>query len=56
MIGPGIPNPMLFSGGDPLDEFGKIERSVRYRLSATAYFVRNVTTTPDSGGKKFTVS
>lgn len=30
MIGPGIPNPMLFAGGDPLDEYRKIERSVRF--------------------------
>lgn len=30
MLGPGIPNPMLFSGGDPLDEYRKIERSVRF--------------------------
>lgn len=30
MLGPGIPNPMLFAvNGDPLDEFGKIEYSVR---------------------------
>lgn len=36
MIGAGIPNPMMISGGrDPLDEFGKINRSIRLRNSAT---------------------
>lgn len=36
----GIPNPMLWGGGDPLDELGKIERSVRLRSAATAHFSR----------------
>lgn len=39
-MGPGIPNPMLWGSGDPLDEFGKIERSIRLRASAGAYFTR----------------
>lgn len=42
MIGPGIPNPLLLSGGDPLDEFGKIERSLRFRPSASSYLVKNL--------------
>lgn len=33
MLGPGIPNPMLMSGGDPLDEYRKIERSVRFNAA-----------------------
>lgn len=36
MIGPGIPNPLMFSGGDPLDELGKIDKSLRLRASASA--------------------
>lgn len=41
MIGAGIANPMMLSGGrDPLDELGKIERSVRMRSAATASFTR----------------
>lgn len=55
MIGPGIPNPMLFAGGDPLDELGKVDRSLRFRSPATAYISR----TPGSAatdGKKWTWS
>lgn len=41
MIGAGIPNPlMLLNGGDPLDELGKIDKSLRLRASATAFVSR----------------
>jgi len=41
MIAPGSPNPvMMCGGGDPLDEYGKVERSVRNRRSAGAYWSR----------------
>lgn len=33
---PGAPNLMIAGGGDPLDELGKIDRSVRYRKTAGA--------------------
>lgn len=49
MIGPGIPNPMMFAGGDPLDEFFKILRSVRFRSDATPRIER---TTGASGGDR----
>lgn len=39
-MGPGIPNPMLWGSGDPLDELGKIERSLRARASASGHLVR----------------
>lgn len=38
MIVPGSVNPFfLANGGDPLDELGRIERSLRIRLSSSAY-------------------
>ena len=38
MIVPGSVNPLLMMRtGDPLDELGKIERSIRFRSSATVY-------------------
>lgn len=42
MQAPGAPSPLLLAmmGGDPLDELGKIERSVRFRDSATPNFAR----------------
>lgn len=40
MIGPGIPNPLMFSGGDPLDELGKIDKSLRLRASASSSLSR----------------
>lgn len=40
MIVPGSVNPVLWSGGDPLDEYGLIERSVRNRADAGAYWSR----------------
>lgn len=43
MLGPGIPNPMLFAGGDPLDEYRKIERSVRFNPADSPYFTRTPT-------------
>lgn len=42
MIGPGIPNPMLWGASDPLDGFGKITHSLRLRSSAGAYLSRTV--------------
>lgn len=54
MLGPGIPNPMLFGGGDPLDEFGKIARSVRQRRAANGYWSR--TFGAPTNNKKFTIS
>jgi len=39
-MGPGIPNPMLWGGADPIDEYGVIARSLRFRSSATAYMYR----------------
>lgn len=36
MIVPGSVNPLLMSGGDPLDELGKIDRSLRFRSAASA--------------------
>ena len=54
MIGNGIPNPLMLSGvegGDPLDELGAIDRSLRFRGSNNAFISR----TPLSSGnaKKF---
>lgn len=42
MIIPGDVSPMMAVtvGGDPLDEYGRIERSVRLRAAATAYLSR----------------
>lgn len=41
MIVPGSLSPLLLAMfGDPLDELGKIDRSVRFRASATASFTR----------------
>lgn len=40
MIGPGIANPMLWGGGDPLDELGVIERSLRIRSSVGGGLLR----------------
>lgn len=41
MIVPGSVNPILMAmGGDPLDELGKIERSVRLRSDASAFLKR----------------
>lgn len=37
----GIPNPMLWGGADPLDEYSKVERSVRHRGGASPYWSRN---------------
>lgn len=37
---PGSPHPLLMSGGDPLDELGKIDRAVRFRDTASAAFLR----------------
>jgi len=45
----GIPNPMLWGGGDPLDEYFKILRGVRFRASATPRIER---TTGASGGDR----
>lgn len=39
-MGPGIPNPILWSGADPLDEYGAILRALRCRSSATTYLYR----------------
>lgn len=47
-MGPGIPNPILWGGGDPLDELGKIERSVRFRSSASSYFTKTFTSQDDT--------
>lgn len=54
MIVPGSANPLLMAqAGDPLDELGKIERSVRLRPTAAARFER----TPAANGnqKKWTL-
>lgn len=54
MIVPGSANPLLMAqAGDPLDELGKIERSVRFRPAAAARFER----TPAANGnqKKWTL-
>lgn len=41
MIVPGSPNALLLAqSGDPLDEFGKIERSLRFRKSAVGHLTR----------------
>lgn len=40
MIIPGAPNPLLWGGGDPLDEYMKIERSLRFDRASSAYLSR----------------
>lgn len=40
MIGPGIANPMLWGGTDPLDDIAKVERSLRLRRGASARLSR----------------
>lgn len=40
MIVPGSANPLMWGNGDPLDEIGKIERAIRLRAAASAYFSR----------------
>ena len=51
MIVPGSVNPLLLAGGgDPLDEYGVIARSLRCRLSASGYLSR----TPGAAGNKST--
>ena len=48
MIVPGSVNPLLLvQGGDPLDELGKIERSIRFRSAAGAVISRAVAVTGD---------
>lgn len=37
---PGAPNPLMWGQGDPLDELGKIDRSLRLRSAASAYLTR----------------
>lgn len=51
MTVPACVNPLMLAmmGGDPLDEYGKIERSVRVRASAGSYFSRAV---PSSSNRK----
>lgn len=45
MIGPGLPNPMMWGESDPLDSIAKISRSVRLRGSAGAYLSRTASAT-----------
>lgn len=55
MIVPGSANPLLMAqAGDPLDDLGKIERSVRVRRSATPKMTRNFVAPTD--GKKWTLN
>jgi len=42
MIVPGSPNPLLWGGGDPIDDKGVIARSVRFNAPDTPYFWRTV--------------
>lgn len=51
---PGAPNPLMWGGGDPLDELGKIDRALRLRAAASAYLTR----TPAGNGNllKWTMS
>lgn len=48
--------PMIWSSGDPLDELGKIDRSLRFRSSASTYLARNIGSAPSGSGKKWTLS
>lgn len=39
-MGPGLPNPLLWGNPDPLDEYGKVARSLRLRSSVNAHLSR----------------
>lgn len=54
MSHPSQPNPLVFMGApDPLDQLGRIDRSLRFRSTASSYLTR----TPNSSGsrQKFTI-
>lgn len=40
MITPGSSSPLMWGQGDPLDEYGKVERALRFRQAASAYLSR----------------
>jgi len=47
-MGPGLPNPMMWGSGDPLDDLARIDRSLRMRESATPY----LSWTPPGAGNR----